>query len=270
MRPGAARRTSRWRPVANAGVVHAAGRVVALRGAIRRGCHTLDTLRAPRRKGQPSGSGAGRTPIRPVVFEDQGSLDAPAVHLHLEHRFVQRLLGRFRSQGFVHNDLARACVGVDRRPGASRHPARAAVAVRRERASRLHDEVARGRCPLDRCGHPQRAAEALRRGARSTRRIELLERRSASKRPRELADAGPPPARVRRAARSRGAEAVTWSAQARRAHTRSRSMPCRTAATKEATEMRAILEAQRARISRPPAKKDKEAAAARALRPGRA
>jgi hypothetical protein len=33
------------------------------------------------------------------------------VHLHLEHRLVQRLLGRFLAQGFVLDDLARACVG---------------------------------------------------------------------------------------------------------------------------------------------------------------
>lgn len=32
------------------------------------------------------------------------------VHLHLEHRVVQRLLGRFTAQGFIHNDLSRACL----------------------------------------------------------------------------------------------------------------------------------------------------------------
>nr|HQU44989.1 hypothetical protein [Pirellulales bacterium] len=32
------------------------------------------------------------------------------VHLHLEHRIVQRLLGRFTAQGFVHHDLSRACL----------------------------------------------------------------------------------------------------------------------------------------------------------------
>ena len=33
-----------------------------------------------------------------------------AVHLHLEQRVVQRLLARFRSQGFIHHDLSRACL----------------------------------------------------------------------------------------------------------------------------------------------------------------
>jgi hypothetical protein len=31
------------------------------------------------------------------------------IHLHLEQRVVQRLLGRFVAQGFVHHDLSRAC-----------------------------------------------------------------------------------------------------------------------------------------------------------------
>ena len=30
--------------------------------------------------------------------------------MHLEQRVVQRLLGRFTAQGFVHHDLARACL----------------------------------------------------------------------------------------------------------------------------------------------------------------
>src|SRR6185295_4226741 len=78
--------------------------------------HTLDTLRAPRRRGQPDWLWRKENPIRPVVFADQGKLDAPAVHLHLEHRFVQRLLGRFRSQGFVHNVHAPASLGPDPDP----------------------------------------------------------------------------------------------------------------------------------------------------------
>jgi hypothetical protein len=32
------------------------------------------------------------------------------VHLHLEQRVAQRLLARFRSQGFIHQDLSRACL----------------------------------------------------------------------------------------------------------------------------------------------------------------
>ena len=37
-------------------------------------------------------------------------MDDDVVHLHLEQRVVQRLLGRFTAQGFVHHDLSRACL----------------------------------------------------------------------------------------------------------------------------------------------------------------
>jgi hypothetical protein len=37
-------------------------------------------------------------------------MDGDSVHLHLEHRIVRRLLGRFTAQGFVRHDLARACL----------------------------------------------------------------------------------------------------------------------------------------------------------------
>jgi len=37
-------------------------------------------------------------------------LTEDTVHLHLEQRVVQRLLARFRSQGFIHHDLSRACL----------------------------------------------------------------------------------------------------------------------------------------------------------------
>lgn len=47
-----------------------------------------------------------------VVFEDVGFLDESTLHLHLEQRLVQRLLGRFLSQGFAHDDLARVCAVV--------------------------------------------------------------------------------------------------------------------------------------------------------------
>ena len=45
-----------------------------------------------------------------MVFEDAGVLTEDTVHLHLEQRVAQRLLARFRSQGFIHHDLSRACL----------------------------------------------------------------------------------------------------------------------------------------------------------------
>ena len=71
---------------------------------------TLDTLRAPRNQNQELADWRREAPIRPVVFEDAGVLSEETVHLHLEQRIAQRLLARFRSQGFVHHDLSRACL----------------------------------------------------------------------------------------------------------------------------------------------------------------
>jgi len=71
---------------------------------------TLDTLRAPRKQNQKVADWRQQAPIRPVVFEDAGVLTEDTVHLHLEQRVAQRLLARFRSQGFIYHDLSRACL----------------------------------------------------------------------------------------------------------------------------------------------------------------
>jgi superfamily II DNA or RNA helicase len=71
---------------------------------------TLDSLREPRGTNQKLTEWRREAPIRPVVFEDAGILTEDTVHLHLEQRVVQRLLSRFRSQGFIYHDLARACL----------------------------------------------------------------------------------------------------------------------------------------------------------------
>ncbi len=70
---------------------------------------TMDTLRVPRKRDQKLWEWRRTSPIRPVVFEDTGLVGDDVVHLHLEQRVVQRLLGRFTAQGFVHHDLSRAC-----------------------------------------------------------------------------------------------------------------------------------------------------------------
>jgi superfamily II DNA or RNA helicase len=71
---------------------------------------TLDSLRAPRPQNQKIADWRREAEIRPVVFEDTGVLTEDTVHLHLEQRVAQRLLSRFRSQGFIHHDLSRACL----------------------------------------------------------------------------------------------------------------------------------------------------------------
>jgi ERCC4-related helicase len=101
---------------------------------------TLDTLRAPRGRDEKLWEWRKSSPIRPVVFQDVGSLDEDFVHLHLEHRLVQRLLGRFLAQGFVHDDLARACVVLSSDP-LPRVVLLGRLSLYGERASRLHDEI---------------------------------------------------------------------------------------------------------------------------------
>jgi hypothetical protein len=71
---------------------------------------TLDTLRAPRKREQKPWEWRRDSPVRPVVFADPGIVTDEVVHLHLEHRVVQRLLGHFTAQGFVYHDLSRACL----------------------------------------------------------------------------------------------------------------------------------------------------------------
>lgn len=71
---------------------------------------TMDSLRALRSRDQRLWEWRRESPIRPVVFEDPGVVSDEVVHLHLEHRVVRRLLGRFTAQGFVHHDLSRACL----------------------------------------------------------------------------------------------------------------------------------------------------------------
>jgi hypothetical protein len=72
--------------------------------------NTLDSLRTPRQREQTFWDWRRESAIRPVVFDDPGTMTEEAVHLHLEHRVVQRLLGRFTAQGFIYHDLSRACL----------------------------------------------------------------------------------------------------------------------------------------------------------------
>ena len=90
----------------------------------------MDTLRPPRKRDQKPWEWRRESPIRPVVFHDTGTMDQDVVHLHLEHRVVQRLLGRFTAQGFVHHDLSRACLSQTQRRNPPRHPDRPTLPLR--------------------------------------------------------------------------------------------------------------------------------------------
>jgi len=101
---------------------------------------TLDTLRAPRSRNQKLAEWRREAPIRPVVFEDPGVLTEDTVHLHLEQRVAQRLLARFRSQGFIYHDLSRACLAqtVDSIP---RVILLGRLSLYGKGAERLHEEI---------------------------------------------------------------------------------------------------------------------------------
>lgn len=134
---------------------------------------TLDTLRTPRKRTDKLAEWRRDAPIRPVVFEAARTLTDETVHLHLEQRVAQRLLARFRSQGFIHHDLSRACL-AQTRDSIPRVVLLGRLSLYGERAERLHEEV----IPVTaRWVEPERRREPLSAYAREaeTRTLELLE-----------------------------------------------------------------------------------------------
>ena len=134
---------------------------------------TLDTLRAPRRTHQKLAEWRREAPIRPVVFEDAGVLTDDTVHLHLEQRVAQRLLARFRAQGFVYHDLSRACL-VQSADSIPRVVLLGRLCLFGRRAERLHEVLvpvaARWLEPSRRAGPLKAYAEEA-----ETRTLERLE-----------------------------------------------------------------------------------------------
>lgn len=100
----------------------------------------LDSLRTPPTEGRRDAQWRRVSPIRPVVFHAQESLNEGTVQLHLSHQIVQRLLGRFTAQGFVHHDLSRACVAQSE-DDIPRVALLARLSVYGPNASRLHEEL---------------------------------------------------------------------------------------------------------------------------------
>lgn len=101
---------------------------------------TMDSLRTPRLRDERLFEWRRTSPIRPVVFEDPGIVTDEVVQLHLEQRVVQRLLGRFLSQGFVHHDLSRACL-AQTRDAIPRVLLLGRLALYGPSAARLHEEI---------------------------------------------------------------------------------------------------------------------------------
>ena len=101
---------------------------------------TLDTLRPPAEPGQPLFEWRREAPLRPVIFTPASGLDADTVQLHLSHRVVQRLLGRFLAQGFVYHDLSRACLAQSD-DAIPRVVLLGRLALYGAGAARLHEEI---------------------------------------------------------------------------------------------------------------------------------
>jgi len=110
------------------------------RGGDRNWTATLDTLRPPPPNGRRDYQWRKEAPIRPITFSPPDTIDDSVVQLHLSHRLVQRLLGRFTSQGFVYDDLSRASLATsgDTIP---RVVLLGRLAVFGPNASRLHEEI---------------------------------------------------------------------------------------------------------------------------------
>jgi len=145
---------------------------------------TLDTLRSPRRRDQPLAEWRREAPVRPIVFSDPNVLTDEVVHLHLDQRVANRLLQRFRSQGFVYHDLSRACLAQvgDAIP---RVVLLGRLSLYGRGAERLHEEIvpiaARWVAPDQRTGPLQPyAADA------ESRTVDLLHRSLVATRDRSI------------------------------------------------------------------------------------
>ena len=166
------------------------------------------------------------------------------VHLHLEQRVAQRLLARFRAQGFVHHDLSRACL-AQARDSTPRVVLLGRLCLYGRRAERLHEEIV----PLAaRWVEPVRRSDPLRAYAREaeTRTLQLLEQSLAGRSEWTPHEGHPGQAAGDRAARRRGAAAAARAAGRRDRQLATRRL--RERGEREARELEETLRRQRERI----------------------
>jgi superfamily II DNA or RNA helicase len=204
---------------------------------------TLDTLRAPRKTGQKLTDWRREAPLRPVVFEDSGELSEATVHLHLEQRVAQRLLGRFRSQGFVHHDLSRACLAQvsDSIP---RVILLGRLSLYGQRAERLHEQLV---AVAARWVAPHQRYKPLSPYARDAeaRSLELLDQalEGAARQPDERVRE-----RLLHSATADVAELLPALEQRAKEHAADAEQKLRERGERERRELREILEKQRDRV----------------------
>lgn len=102
--------------------------------------HTLDNLRPTRRREETDHEWRKR-PLLPIVFEPPERIDDEIVHMHLEHPFVERILSRFRAQGFGAHDLSRVTVLLSKEDAVPRVIAFGRLTLFGRSAARLHDTI---------------------------------------------------------------------------------------------------------------------------------
>ena len=209
--------------------------------------NTLDTLRIPRQKGQKPWEWRREAPIRPVVFRDPGSLDGDVVHLHLEHRIVQRLLGRFLAQGFLHDELTRACVCLTDDP-MPKVIALGRLSLYGKGASRLHDEViAMAAEWSDSTNRGRKKLQPLKEGEKDDV-LELLETSLASPYLQQVSQAVKE--RLKQSAVQDVAELIPHLERRAKVLAQRAAKKLTERGLKEAAEMKKILEEQQMRIAK--------------------
>jgi SNF2 family DNA or RNA helicase len=207
---------------------------------------TLDTLRRPRRRDEEEWEWR-KEPPQPVVFKPLDRMGEDRVHLHLEHPFVQRILSRFLAQGYGAQDLSRVAIVPDSRGGEPRAIAFGRLSLFGPGAARLHDELIAVAAPWRESG----GADHLRPTTSDEDRQAVTHLEELLTRPGELPEV--PAKLAQRLAACAPADFATLWRHVRdeadgRAHAAAQLLTAR--GQKEASDLRAILKAQRVDIER--------------------
>jgi hypothetical protein len=101
---------------------------------------TLDALRPARGRDEAFWEWRRRPPL-PVTFEPLEGWGSEAVHLHLSHPLVQRVMSRFLAQGYSMSDLSRVTVVKNKHDALVRVIAFGRLSLFGGGATRLHDQL---------------------------------------------------------------------------------------------------------------------------------
>lgn len=215
----------------------------------------LDTLRV-RRRGRGDRSlkeWRAAAPLRALSFRPavtaEGADAEGVVQLHLEHRLVRRLLGRFLSQGFQ-SGLSRACVVLG--PGAQpRVVLIGRLALYGRGAVRLHEEIITVTAPWTEAGRGTAPLKPF--GARGDETT-MAQVEAALRDPRR-----PPTVAVERIRSWAAKDAADLEPELRRRAAEARAAAVKALAgrgEREAADLRDLIASQRARVAAAEARPD--------------